>query len=126
MSAKLSTRQVGDVTILEVSGRITLGEGSSMFREELRRLLAQGHKKILVDLGATSYADSSGIGELVSGSSNVWNQGGQIKLCHLTGRVKDLLIITKFFTVWDSFDDEAEAIASFDKCPTCGQNAPTK
>lgn len=113
MSVKIATRQVGDVTILEVSGRITLGEGSTWFREELRRLVAEGRKKILVDLGETSYVDSSGIGELVSGSTNVWNHGGQIKLCHLTKRFKDLLDITKFYTVWEVFEDEAAAIRSF-------------
>ncbi len=113
MSVKLNTRQVGDVTVIDATGRVTLGEGASTFRESLRELLAKGHKKILVNLGDVSYIDSSGIGELVSGFTSVTNQGGQLKLLNLTKRVKDLLQITKLYTVFEVFEDEAEAVRSF-------------
>jgi anti-sigma B factor antagonist len=113
VSAKLSTRQVGDVTVVDVAGRITLGEGSSALRETLRDLVGKSHKKILLNLGDVTYIDSSGIGELVSGFTTVTNQGGQLKLLNLTKRVKDLLQITKLYTVFDVHDDEAAAIRSF-------------
>ncbi len=113
MSIKLNTRQVGDVTVLDATGRLTLGEGASTFRETLRELLSKGHKKILMNLGDVSYIDSSGIGELVSGFTSVTNQGGQLKLLNLTKRVKDLLQITKLYTVFEVFEDEAEAVRSF-------------
>jgi len=113
VSVKLNSRQVGDVTVLDVSGRITLGEGSSALRDALRDLVSKGHKKILLNLGEVSYIDSSGIGELVSGFTSVSNQGGQLKLLGLTKRVKDLLQITKLYTVFEVHDDEAAAIRSF-------------
>lgn len=113
MSIKLNTRQVGDVTVVDVAGRITLGEGSSTLRDTLRDLVSKGQKKILLNLGEVSYIDSSGIGELVSGFTTVTNQGGQLKLLNLTKRVKDLLQITKLYTVFDVHDDEAAAIRSF-------------
>ena len=113
MSVKLTTRQVDDVTVIDVSGRITLGEGSSALRDVLRELTAKGNKKILLNLGEVSYIDSSGIGELVSGFTSVANQGGVLKLLSLTKRVKDLLQITKLYTVFEVFDDEAKALASF-------------
>ncbi len=113
MSVKLNNRQVGDVTVVDVSGRITLGEGSSALRDALRDLVAKGHKKILLNLGDVSYIDSSGIGELVSGFTSLSNQGGQLKLLSLTKRVKDLLQITKLYTVFEVHDDEASAIRSF-------------
>jgi anti-sigma B factor antagonist len=113
MSVKLNTRQVGDVTVIDVSGRITLGEGSSALRDALRELVAKGNKKILLNLGDVSYIDSSGIGELVSGFTTVANQGGTLKLLSLTKRVKDLLQITKLYTVFDVHEDEAHAVRSF-------------
>lgn len=113
MSAKLSPRQVGDIIVVDVSGRITLGEGSSNLREGIRGLVTQGNKKILLNLGDVSYIDSSGIGELVSGFTSVTNQGGQLKLLNLTKRVRDLLQITKLYTVFDVHDDEAAAVRSF-------------
>lgn len=113
MSVKLNNRQVGDVTVMDVAGRITLGEGSSMLRDALRDLIAKGNKKILLNLGDVSYIDSSGIGELVSGYTTVTNAGGSLKLLNLTKRVKDLLQITKLYTVFDVHDDEAGAIRSF-------------
>ena len=113
MSVKLTTRQVGDVAVMDVSGRITLGEGSSSLRDSLRDLLTKGQKKILLNLSEVSYIDSSGIGELVSGFTTVTNQGGQLKLLGLTKRVKDLLQITKLYTVFDVHEEEAHAIRSF-------------
>lgn len=113
MSMKLSTRQVGDVTVVDAAGRITLGEGASDFRERLRELASTGDKKILLNLGDVSYIDSSGIGELVSGFTTVTNHGGQLKLLGLNKRIKDLLQITKLYTVFEVFEDEASAVRSF-------------
>jgi len=113
VSVKLNTRKVGDVTVVDVSGRITLGEGSSALRDSLRDLVASGNKKILLNLGEVSYIDSSGIGELVSGFTSVSNAGGSLKLLGLTKRVKDLLQITKLYTVFDVHEEEAHAIRSF-------------
>ena len=113
MSVKLNTRQVGDVSVIDVSGRITLGEGSSTLRDALRELAGKGQKKILLNLGEVSYIDSSGIGELVSGFTSVTNSGGELKLLNLTKRVKDLLQITKLYTVFDVHESEASAVRSF-------------
>ena len=113
MSVKLTTRQVGDVTVVDAVGRITLGEGASTFRDSIRDLVASGNKKLLLNLAEISYIDSSGIGELVSGFTTVANQGGTVKLLNLTKRVQDLLQITKLYTVFEVFDDEAKALASF-------------
>ena len=113
MSVKLITRQVGDVTVIDAVGRITLGEGSSAFRETVKDLVNKGNKKMLLNLAEVSYIDSSGIGELVSGFTSVSNAGGSLKLLNLTKRIQDLLQITKLYTVFEVFDDEAKALASF-------------
>ncbi len=113
MSVKLTTRQVGEVTVVDAVGRITLGEGASAFRDNIRDLAANGHKKLLLNLAEVTYIDSSGIGELVSGFTTVANQGGTVKLLNLTKRVQDLLQITKLYTVFEVFDDEAKAVRSF-------------
>ena len=113
MSVKLTTRQVGDVTVIDAVGRITLGEGASAFRDKIRELAASGNKKMLLNLAEVSYIDSSGIGEMVSGFTTVTNQGGVVKLLGLTKRVKDLLQITKLYTVFEVFEDEATAVRSF-------------
>jgi len=113
MSVKLTTRQVGDVTVIDVAGRITLGEGSSALRDALRELVKENHKNILLNLREVTYIDSSGIGELVSGFTTITNQGGRLKLLSLTHRVKDLLQITKLYTVFDVHEDEAHAVRSF-------------
>ncbi len=115
MSLKLHTRQVDGITILDLSGRITLGEGSVQLRDATRDLLSKGSKLILLNLGDVNYIDSSGIGELVSAYTTVRNQGGELKLLNLTKKVHDLLQITKLYTVFDVKDDEATAIASFTK-----------
>lgn len=110
---KIKTRQVDGITIMDCSGRITLGEGSVTLRDSVRDLLAKGSKQILLNLGDVSYIDSSGIGELVSAFTTVRNQGGDLKLLNLTKKVHDLLQITKLYTVFDVKDDEASAVASF-------------
>ncbi len=113
MSIQIKSRQEGDVTIVDVAGRITLGEGASTLRETIRGLVAKGQKKILLNLGEVSYIDSSGIGELVSAFTTVTNNGGTLKLLGLTKRVKDLLQITKLYTVFDIYDSEKSALGSF-------------
>jgi len=113
VSVKLSTRQVGNVTVIDVAGRITLGEGSSALRETLRDLVAKNQTKILLNLADVTYIDSSGIGELVSGYTTVTNTGGSLKLLNLNKRVKDLLQITKLYTVFEVHEDEAAAIRSY-------------
>jgi anti-sigma B factor antagonist len=113
VSIKLSFRQVDGVTIIDLSGRITLGEGSVQLRDAIRDLLAKGQKKILLNLADVNYIDSSGIGELVSAFTTVKNQGGELKLLNLTKKVHDLLQITKLYTVFDVQDDETTAIGSF-------------
>ena len=113
MNIALKTRQSGDVTIVDVAGRIQLGEGTSALRETLRELVEKNQLKILLNLGQVSYIDSSGVGELVTGFTKVANRGGQLKLLNLTTGVTDLLQITKLCTVFDLFDDEATASRSF-------------
>ncbi|HTR65448.1 MAG TPA: STAS domain-containing protein [Terriglobales bacterium] len=110
---KISTRQVDGVTILDCSGRITLGEGSIVLRDNVSQLLAKGQKKILLNLGEINYIDSSGIGELVTAFTTVRKQGGELKLLNLTKKVHDLLQITKLYTVFDVKDEEAAAVKSF-------------
>ncbi len=113
MSVKLTSRQVGDVTVIDAAGRVTLGEGASAFRDAIRNFTAQGNKKLLLNLADVSYIDSSGIGEMVSGFTTITNSGGQLKLVGLSKRIKDLLQITKLYTVFEVYDDEAEAVRSF-------------
>ncbi|HET9695957.1 MAG TPA: STAS domain-containing protein [Terriglobales bacterium] len=115
MTMKSTTRQVDGVTIVDLSGRITLGEGSTMLRDIVRDMIAKGNNKILLNLGDVTYIDSSGIGELVSAFTTVRNGGGELKLLNLTKKVHDLLQITKLYTVFDIKDDEASAIKSFTK-----------
>ena len=115
MTMKISSRQVDGVSILDCSGRITLGEGSITLRDSVRELLGKGQKNILLNLADVNYIDSSGIGELVSAFTTVRNQGGELKLLSLTKKVHDLLQITKLYTVFDVKDDEASAIKSFQR-----------
>lgn len=113
MSMKFKTRQVDGVTVLDLNGRITLGEGSVTLRDAVRDVLAKGSNRILLNLANVDYIDSSGIGELVSAYTTVKNSGGELKLLQLTKKVHDLLQITKLYTVFDVKDDEASAISSF-------------
>ena len=113
MSMKATNRQVEGVAVVDMSGRITLGEGSVVLRDTIRDLIGKGQKKILLNLGDVTYIDSSGIGELVSAFTAVRREGGELKLLNLTKKVHDLLQITKLYTVFDIKDDEAQAVASF-------------
>lgn len=109
----LTQREVGSVTIVDLSGKISLGEGSALLRKTIRDLLSAGQVKILLNLGDVNYIDSSGIGELVSGFTAVRNRNGELKLLNLTKKVHDLLQITKLFTVFDIYSDEATAVRSY-------------
>jgi anti-sigma B factor antagonist len=110
---QLKTRKVEEVNVVDINGKITLGEGNIILRDTIRNLLARGEKKILLNLGDVTYIDSSGIGELVSSFTTTTNQGGQLKLLNLTKKVHDLLQITKLLTVFEVFTSEAEAVGSF-------------
>lgn len=109
----ISERQAGDVTILDLDGKITIGEGSVALRSTIRRLLGDGKNKILLNLGGVGYVDSSGIGELVSSFTAVNKEGGTLKLLNLTQKIQDLLAITKLLTVFDTFDNEGDALSSY-------------
>ncbi len=113
MALAIASREVDGVTVLELSGRITLGEGSVQLRDAIRDLIGKGQRSILLDLGEVNYIDSSGLGELVSAYTTARNQGASLKLLKLTKKVHDLLQLTKLYTVFDIYDDEASAIASF-------------
>ena len=109
----ITERQAGDVTILDLDGKVTIGEGSVALRATIRRVLAEGKSKLILNLGRVGYIDSSGIGELVSSFTAVSKEGGTLKLLNLTEKIQDLLAITKLLTVFDVFEDEGEALASF-------------
>jgi len=109
----ISERQAGDVTVLDMNGKITIGEGSVALRTAIRRLLEEGKKKILLNLAGVGYIDSSGIGELVSSYTAINKEAGQLKLLNLTQKLQDLLTITKLLTVFDVYESEAEALNSF-------------
>ena len=109
----VSERFVGGVTILDISGNVTLNDGAEQVRDKVRSVLQQGQKHVLVNLAKVSYMDSAGLGELVQAYSTVSKQGGKLKLVNPTKRLLDLLVITKLATVFDSFDDETAAVASF-------------
>ena len=109
----MNERQAGDVTVLDMSGKITIGEGSVALRAAIRRLLEESKKRILLNLAGISYVDSSGIGELVSSYTAINKEGGQLKLLNLTQKIQDLLTITKLLTVFDVYDSEADALNSF-------------
>ena len=113
MDLKVKTREVSGVTVLDLSGKITLGDGALTLRDAVKDVQAKGQKKILLNLADVNYIDSAGIGDLVSAFTSVKNSGGSLKLLQLTKKVKDVLQITKLYTVFDVEDDEAAAIASF-------------
>ncbi|MGA2649384.1 MAG: STAS domain-containing protein [Terracidiphilus sp.] len=113
MALTIASREVDGVAVLDLSGRITLGEGSVQIRDAIRDLISKGQKSILLNLAEVNYIDSSGLGELVSAFTTSKNQGADLKLLHLTKKVHDLLQLTKLYTVFDVKDDEASAIASF-------------
>ena len=109
----VNERQAGDVTILDLTGEVRLGDSSVALRDSVRKLADVGKKKVLLNLAGVKYIDSSGIGELIANYTTVSRQGGQLKLLNLTDRIQNLLVITKLLTVFDSYDDEAEALKSF-------------
>ncbi len=113
MSLRATHRDAGAVTVVDFSGRITLGDGSALLRKTLRDLLEEKRTRIVLNLGDVDYIDSSGIGELVSGFTSVKNRGGELKLLNLTKKVHDLLQITKLYTVFDVHSDEQAAVRSF-------------
>ena len=106
-------RTAGDVLILDVKGRITLGEGDELLKDKVNSLLNQGQKKIILNLAEVPYIDSAGLGEIVRTYTTVSRQGGHLKLLSLTKRITDLLSITKLLTVFETFDSENEAVQSF-------------
>jgi anti-sigma B factor antagonist len=108
-------RSVGDVTIIDVNGRMTLGEGQELLRDKVNSLIQQGQKKLVLNLAEVPYIDSAGLGEIVRTYTTVSHQGGSLKLLNLTKRIQDLLLITKLLTVFETFDTEADALNSFSK-----------
>jgi anti-sigma B factor antagonist len=113
MALTITSREVASVPVLDLKGRITLGEGSVQIRDAIRELVGEGRKSILLNLADVNYIDSSGLGELVGAYTTAKHQGSELKLLRLTKKVHDLLQLTKLYTVFDVFDDEAAAIASF-------------
>jgi anti-sigma B factor antagonist len=110
---EVKERQAGDVTILDLDGAVRMGEGAIALRNAIRGLAAQGKGKILLNLGGVKNVDSSGIGELIANYTTISRDGGQLKLLNLTEKIQNLLVITKLLTVFDSYDNEAEALNSF-------------
>lgn len=113
MALTAKARESGNVAIVDLHGKITLGENTGILRDELRSLLAQGKKNIVLNMKDVSYVDSAGLGELVGAYTTAANQGGAVKLLHLQGKMKDLLQITKLETIFPTFDDEQQAVSSF-------------
>jgi anti-sigma B factor antagonist len=110
----IKTREVSHVTVVDIDGRITLGDETGLLRDTVRRLIAEGKKKIVLNLANVDYIDSSGMGELVSSFTTVRNSGGELKLLSLTKKVRDVVQVTKLYTIFDIKDDEFTAIKSFD------------
>jgi anti-sigma B factor antagonist len=110
---QIEERMVGDVTLLDLKGKMTLGEGDELLKDKINSLLTQGHKKLLLNLEAVPYIDSAGLGEIVRTYTTVSRQGGKLKLLNLTKRIQDLLAITKLLTVFETFESESDAVKSF-------------
>ncbi len=110
---QIHQRSVGDVTIIDLQGKITLGEGDELLRDKVNSLIQQGHKKLVLNLAEVPYIDSAGLGEIVRTYTTVSREGGALKLLNLTKRIKDLLAITKLLTIFETFDTEADAASSF-------------
>ena len=107
-------RQAGDVTILDLSGEVRIGEGAVALRDSIRNLADQGNTKVLLNLAGVKYMDSTGVGELIANYTTITRQGGQLKLLSLTEKIQNLLVITKLLTVFDAYENEAEALKSFE------------
>jgi anti-sigma B factor antagonist len=110
---QIDERTVGQVTILDLKGKLTLGDGDSLLKDKVQSLLLQGRKHFLLNLGEVPYIDSAGIGQIVSSFATVGRQGGRMKLVNLTKRIHDLLVITKLVTVFETFSTESDAVRSF-------------
>jgi len=110
---QIEERRSSDVTILDLKGRMTLGEGDTLLKDKINSLLMQGHRKLVLNLGGVPYVDSAGLGEIVRTYTTVSRQGGSLKLLNLTKRIQDLLSITKLLTVFETFDSESDAVRSF-------------
>ena len=110
---QIEERVVDDVTILDLKGKMTLGEGDELLKDKIGSLVSQGKKKILLNLEAVPYIDSAGLGEIVRTYTSISRQGGRLKLLNVSKRIQDLLVITKLITIFDSYDGEAEAVKSF-------------
>ncbi len=113
MQLEISERQIGSIVILDLRGKITIGDGSNKLRDTVNRLLEVGDREIILNFAETSYLDSSGIGELISRHTTTKNQGGHLKLLNLPKKIRDLLTVTKLLGVFETFDDEQAAIMSF-------------
>ena len=109
----IAERTVSDVTVLDLKGKMTLGEGDELLKDKINSLLSQGKKKLVLNLEGVPYIDSAGLGEIVRTYTTVSRQGGSLKLLNLTKRIEDLLSITKLLTVFETFDTEADAVRSF-------------
>jgi anti-sigma B factor antagonist len=110
---QIDERIVDDVTVLDLKGKMTLGEGDELLKDKINSLVSQGHKKIVLNLEAVPYIDSAGLGEIVRTYTSISRQGGRLKLLNVSKRIQDLLVITKLITIFDSYDGEAEAVKSF-------------
>jgi anti-sigma B factor antagonist len=110
---QIEERVVDDVTILDLKGKMTLGEGDELLKDKIGSLVSQGKKKILLNLASVPYIDSAGLGEIVRTYTSISRQGGRLKLLNVSKRIQDLLVITKLITIFDSYDHEAEAVKSF-------------
>ncbi len=110
---KIEERVLENVVVVDLKGKLTIGEGDELLREKINTLMQQGHKNLLLNLGEVPYVDSAGLGEIVRTYTTVKHQGGTLKLVNLTKRITDLLAITKLLTVFDTYDSEAEAVSSF-------------
>ena len=110
---QIDERIVDDVTILDLKGKMTLGEGDELLKDKINSLASQGHKKLVLNLEAVPYIDSAGLGEIVRTYTSISRQGGKLKLLNVSKRIYDLLVITKLVTIFDSYEDEAEAVRSF-------------
>jgi anti-sigma B factor antagonist len=110
---QIEERSAGDVTVLDLKGKMTLGEGDELLKDKINSLLQQGRKKVVLNLEDVPYIDSSGLGQIVGGYTTIMKQGGSLKLLNLTKRISDLLSITKLLTVFETYDSEADAVRSF-------------
>src|ERR1700752_4123787 len=107
----IEERVIGDVTVLDLKGKMTLGEGDELLKDKINSLVSQGHKKIVLNLEAVPYIDSAGLGEIVRTYTSISRQGGKLKLLNVSKRIQDLLVITKLITIFDSYENEGEAVS---------------